>query len=181
MIHRHVIITGGSSGIGLSLAKQLFVKGYHVSIIARDYNKLANAIIEIKANLNSFDNEVSYFIADVSNREQLEGAIDLSIEKFGKPELVISSAGIAETNYFTKLNIDQFERSMQINYFGTLYLTKYVVNKMSDSNNDRVVLISSLAGVTGIYGYSCSGPTKFAIRGLAESLRLEFKQKNIGI
>jgi len=179
--NRHVMITGGSSGIGKAVAILLGGKGSHISIIARDKEKLETAKGEIEAAGLSPDQKVFTSSADVSDRLQAESAVSAAIHEMGPPDVLVTSAGIAHPGYFMDLPIEIFERTMAVNYFGTLYTIRAALPAMLERKKGHLVLISSGAGLVGIYGYTPYSPSKFALRGLAESLRGELKLKGIGV
>ena len=178
---KHAIITGGSSGIGKATAKLLAQQGANISIIARDRTKLETARQEIKASIINARQQILIFVADVAVRIQIERAIEKAIAHLGTPDLLITSAGIAHPGYFAEIPIEVFERTMAINYFGSLYAVKAVLPEMERAKRGNIVLVSSGAGIVGIYGYTAYCPSKFALRGLAESLRGELKPKGIGV
>ncbi|MEO1396814.1 MAG: SDR family oxidoreductase [Cyanobacteria bacterium J06634_5] len=193
----HTIITGGSSGIGLAIAQHLVAQGMRVTLIARDQARLQQA----KATLEQIDSEqttsssvkqpdktarqdppqVLTVSADVSDRAQATQAIQSAIAQFGPPSQLITSAGIAQPGHFEQLSVDVFEEAMAVNYFGTLYCIQAVLPAMQQQGYGKIALISSGAGLIGLYGYSAYGASKFAVRGLAESLRAEFKPMNISV
>lgn len=175
---QHVIITGGSSGIGKATAKQLASLGANISIIARSPAKLETAQAEIEKAALHPDQRVLTFAADVADRTQAERAIQAAIEQLGAPDLLIACAGIAHPGYFQDLAIEVFERTMAVNYFGSLYCIRAALPAMTSGH---IVLVSSGAGLIGIYGYTPYSPSKFALRGLAESLRGELKVSGIGL
>lgn len=177
----HAIITGGSSGIGKAIAKLLASKGANISIIARTWNTLTEAKAEIEAVRSPFDRRVIAIAADVSDPQQTEAAIQEAIAQNGPVDFLITSAGIAHPGYFHELPIEIFEQTMAVNYFGTLYAIRAVVPQMQERKKGHLVLISSGAGLIGIYGYTPYSPTKFALRGLAESLRGEMKVYGINV
>ena len=178
-LNQHAIITGGSSGIGKALATQLVAQGARVSLIARDRQKLAAAKAEIAAEIVDSQTEILTLVADVTQRQSITTAIQQAIATFGTPELLITSAGMAHPGYFSQIPVEIFEQTMAVNYFGTLYSIKATLPAMLQNQRGQIVLISSGAGLIGIYGYSAYCPSKFALRGLAESLRGELKPQGI--
>ncbi|PSF35718.1 short-chain dehydrogenase [Aphanothece hegewaldii CCALA 016] len=178
---QHSIITGGSSGIGKATAKLLASLGNNITIISRDINKLEAAKQEIKSVCISPEQKVLALAADVSDRLSIESAIFTAIEQISPPDILITSAGIAHPDYFQNLSIDVFEQTMAVNYFGTLYCIKAVLPVMEKRKKGHIVMLSSGAGLMGIYGYSAYSSSKFAIRGLAESLRGELKLLGINL
>ncbi len=179
-LNQHVIITGGSSGIGKATAKLLAQQGANISLIARDRQKLVTAQREI-ATLAVTSQQVLIFPADVSNSTAIKTAIENAIAQQGIPKMLITSAGITHPGYFTEIPLGVFERIMAVNYFGSLYAIRAVVSAMEQQQKGNLVLISSGAGLIGIYGYTAYCPSKFALRGLAESLRGELKPKGIKV
>lgn len=177
----HTIITGGSSGIGKAVAKLLAQQGANISLIARDRSKLEIARKEIQQAAIGSQQQISIFVADVSIQQEIDAAIQKAIALLGAPDLLITSAGIAHPGYFAEIPIEVFEQTMAVNYFGSLYAVKAVLPSMEKEKTGNIVLISSGAGIIGIYGYTAYCPSKFALRGLAESLRGELKPKGIGV
>ncbi len=156
-------------------------EGANVYIIARDKQKLHQAQTELDGlKINSQQNILA-LPADVAEEEVNTQAIENAIAKLGNPSLLINSAGMAIPGYFMEIPIEMFNRTMEVNYFGTLYAIRAVLPAMERAERGNSVLISSGAGVIGLYGYSAYSPTKFALRGLAESLRGELKSKGIKI
>jgi 3-dehydrosphinganine reductase len=178
---QHAIVTGGSSGIGKATALLLASQGANVSIIARSQSKLDLAQAEIAQAGLSAKQRVIALSADLSDRLQAEQAIHQAIEQLGAPGLLITCAGIAHPGYFRELPIEIFEQTMAVNYFGTLYCIRAALPAMEQRQKGHIVMISSGAGLIGIYGYTPYSPSKFALRGLAESLRGELKETGIAV
>ena len=120
---QHVLITGGSSGIGLELARQAAAAGARVSLIARDPAKLALA-------REAVGGVTFTAVADVAVEAHVTEAIRAAEQTHGPVDVLIASAGIAEPGYFSDLPTAAFERAMAVNYFGTLYALKAVVPAM---------------------------------------------------
>jgi 3-dehydrosphinganine reductase len=177
----HALITGGSSGIGKAMACKLAAEGYNISLIARRDDVLALAAEEIRNHGRRADQRVGTFRADVADRTQAEDAVKAAIAEFGAPDMVVTSAGISEPGYFVDLSADNFERAMAVNYLGTLYVVRAALPAMRARRRGKLVLISSGAALMGIFGYASYCPAKFAVRGLAETLRAELRFDNIGV
>ena len=180
-LDRHAIITGGSSGIGKAIAQLLVQQGANITLVARNIVKLEQAQQEISAYKIKPTQQINLAVADVAKQHSITTAIASAIVTLGTPSLLITSAGMVHPGYFTEIPLEVFEQTMAVNYFGSLYSVKAVLPHMLKSQQGRIVLISSGAGLIGIYGYSTYCPSKFALRGLAESLRGELKPKGIGI
>lgn len=179
--YRHAIVTGGSSGIGLALCQRLVSEGWHVSLIARNEERLERARTMLERNRRESGQVIETIAADVAERAQIERAVGMAMERLGAPDLLITSAGIAHPGYFEELPVEVFEKAMAVNYFGTLYAVRAALPEMLARGTGRVVLISSGTGLIGIYGYTAYGASKFALRGLAEALRAELRFHGIGI
>ena len=180
-LDRHVIITGGSSGIGKAAAKLLAQQGANITLIARDRQKLERAQQEVSELTIAPAQQIVIGAADVTKKEEITAAIDRAIASLGAPWLLVTSAGMVHPGYFDEISLEIFEQTMAVNYFGSLYSVKAVISSMKQRQSGKIVLISSGAGLIGIYGYSAYCPTKFALRGLAESLRGELKPQGIDI
>ncbi len=176
---QHAIITGGSSGIGKAVAKLLVQEGANVSIIARHRDRLNQAQEELNALKINSQQKILALTADVAEEEEITQAIKNAIAELGNPDLLITSAGIAVPGHFLEIPLEVFKQTMAVNYFGTLYAIRAVLPVMETIGKGNIVLISSGAGLIGLYGYTAYSPSKFALRGLAESLRGELKSQAI--
>ena len=173
---KHILISGGSSGIGLALAKDFFRNGAHVTILARGEDQLAEAKRDIDACRIYPAQELTTISADVVEYEALSKALGGTRRDV---DILINSAGIAYPGEFEKLDHEIFSRVMDVNYLGTVNLTKIIIPEMSKKNSGHIVNISSLAAVIGIYGYSAYAPSKYAVRGFSRCLRAEIAAKGI--
>jgi len=177
----HALITGGSSGIGRALAHQFAAAGYDLSLIARREGLLAEAAAELEQHFTRPGQRVMTYSADVADSGQAADAVAAASEALGTPDLVVTSAGVAVPGYFQDIPLEAFERSMAVNYFGSLYVVRAALPAMRQRRQGRVVFISSGAGLIGLFGYATYCPTKFALRGLAEGLRAELRGDNVAV
>ncbi|MCX5215820.1 SDR family oxidoreductase [Kitasatospora sp. NBC_00240] len=165
----HVIITGGSSGIGLATARLLAGRGARLSLIARGGSGLDVAAAELRGCGAS----VAVARADVADRAALGAAVAGLVAHHGPCDVLITCAGATRPGYFLDLPEEAFRQMMEVNYFGTLYAVREVAPGMVQRRRGSVVAVSSAAGLLGVFGYSAYGPAKFAVRGLMESVRAE--------
>lgn len=175
------LVTGGSSGIGLAVARQLADEGADVSILARDPDKLAEATEEIKAARRSEAQTVDPLSADVSDLEQVQQALAPLIQGGRVPDLLINSAGVAHPGYAEELDLKIFHWMMDVNYFGTVHVTQTLLPAMLARGSGHIVNISSIAGFLGVFGYTAYSGSKFAVRGYSDVLRAEMKRKGIDV
>ncbi|MCW8843960.1 MAG: SDR family oxidoreductase [Rhodobacteraceae bacterium] len=172
-------VTGGSSGIGLAVARNLAAKGYDLALFARGDTGLADAKQAILA--GNYSGRVDVWPVDVSDRDALQTAVSGAIERLGVPDMAIASAGIAEPGLFAEQSADLHERHMAVNYFGAHHFVQALTGPMAKAGGGRIGLIVSGAAFFGIYGYSAYAPSKFALRGLAEVLRIELAPLGVSV
>ncbi|HEX3881223.1 MAG TPA: SDR family oxidoreductase [Stellaceae bacterium] len=177
----HAIVTGGSSGIGLALARLLAREAMDITLIARDEARLAAALALLEDGRKHPFQSFRAISADLSDPDEAEQSVATAIAQLGPPELLVTSAGVARPGYFDELARDVFEEAMRVNYFGTLDAIRAAAPEMRARRRGRIVLISSGAGLVGIYGYTAYAASKFALRGLAEALRAELRPDGVAI
>lgn len=177
----HALITGGSSGIGRAVAGKLAAEGYSVSLIARRDVLLQETANELREMFVEPDQQVFTQVADVADSAAATAAVSAATARLGVPDLVITSAGMAHPGYFEDISLRVHEQSMAVNYFGTLYVVNAVLPAIRARHSGRIVMISSGAALLGIFGYASYCPSKFALRGLAETLHAELKADGVGI
>lgn len=176
----HVIITGGSSGIGLATAHKLRASGCSVTIIARDLKKLTTAKEDIDAKNVGRPGTLDIISVDVSNRDQLEAAVKRGCEKHGnRVDVLIASAGVSRPGRVEEVTTAMYESMVNINYLGALYSALAVLPFMKEKGFGRLIFVSSLAGLAPMIGFSGYSPSKMAVRGLAEVLQMELRPFNI--
>jgi len=168
----HVVVTGGSQGIGLETARLLVGKGARVSIVARTEARLRAAAAELAG-------DTHYRAADVTDAAALDAAIAALVDARGPVDLLVTSAGVAHPGYFDALPDDVFRAQMDLIYFGTLHAVRSVLPAMLERGRGGLVGISSGAALVGVFGYGAYSPAKWAVRGLMESLHAEYSHRGI--
>ncbi|XP_055515260.1 3-ketodihydrosphingosine reductase [Leucoraja erinacea] len=178
----HVVVTGGSSGIGKCIAIECFKQGAFITLVARDETKLLRAKKEIEKHSINDKQVVLCISVDVSkDYGQVQSVIKQAHEKLGPVDMLINCAGTSVAAKFEDVDVGFFRRLMEINYLGSVYPTRAVIHTMKERRMGRIVFVSSQAGQVGLFGYTAYSPSKFALRGLAESLQMEVKPYNIYI
>jgi 3-dehydrosphinganine reductase len=175
----HALITGGSSGIGFAIARKL-VADTDLTLIARGRERLEAARESLLRECGRASARVLAISADVSVRDEAEAAVGRAVAELGAPTMIVTSAGIAIPGYFDRVPVDVFERTMAVNYLGTVYMIKAALPSMKKAGGN-IVMISSGAGLIGLFGYTPYSPTKFALRGLAEALHAELRHEGITV
>lgn len=168
MQNKVVIITGASSGIGLALAHEFAGKGSKLVIAARSAEKLKN----IKKELTENGTQVIAVATDVSKEEDCKNLIDETVKEYGGIDILINNAGQSMRALFNDLDLKVIRQLMDVNFWGTVYCTKYALPYLLKSKGS-VVGISSIAGFIGLparTGYSAS---KHAMHGFLDTLRVE--------
>lgn len=168
------IITGASSGIGLALSQIFLQNGYKIAVCARNMGNLQSAF----SNVNPMD--IHMEAVDVSNESHVEVFVNNTVAKWGRIDVLINNAGMSMRSLFEDVDISVLKKLMDINFWGTIYCSKYALPYIIKAQGS-IVGISSIAGYRGLparVGYSAS---KFAMNGFLESLRTELLKKNVHV
>ncbi len=173
-----VYITGGSSGIGLETARLLSSLGAHIVIFARNKEKLDRARKDIEDHRLSSTQNISTMQVDVADHDDCRIKMNDAIRQFGVPDIVITSAGVGNADHFENISHDAFDSLMKINVYGTRSVIAALLPFMK-SRGGQIVIISSVAGLMGMFGYTSYATTKYALVGFAECLRSELKRYDI--
>ncbi|WBW73549.1 pig-F/3-ketosphinganine reductase fusion protein [Schizosaccharomyces osmophilus] len=170
---KHILVTGGSQGFGLALAKQLVLRGGHVTIAARTESKLKVAVEELLKLKAHDDQVIQYRSVDLTNYEDVKTMIDC-LEVC--PDHLAHCAGSSYPGFFVDLHPVVFENQMRQNYLASVYITHALIKRMKDISvpySRRIMLTSSILSALPLVGYNAYSPTKAAVRALADGLRQE--------
>jgi 3-dehydrosphinganine reductase len=177
----NIYITGGSSGIGLAIAKAFTKRGGNVIIFARDTKRLESALEEIKGSKISEDQSFSHMALDVSDHDDVNTTMERAVREFGIPDVLVNSAGGAYPNYFEDIPYERFDQMLTTNLYGTRNTVVSLAPFMKEAREGHIVNISSMAGFIGVFGYTAYSASKFAVIGFSEALRSELKPYNIKV
>ncbi len=176
MKNKVVIVTGASSGIGLATAKRFAKLGAKVVLAARNEEKINQ---EAKF-INENGGEAFAVKTDVSKEEDCKNLVNQTISNFGRIDVLVNNAGISMRALFKSLQLEVIKKLMDVNFWGTVYCTKYALPYLLASKGS-VVGVSSIAGFIGLparTGYSAS---KFAMHGFLETLRIETLKEGLHV
>lgn len=175
---RHAIVTGGSLGIGLEIARRLHAAGFALTLVARRPAPLEAARAALAEGGGA---PVSARVADVADAEALAAAIAAAEAEHGPCHTLVAAAGQVVSGRFEDVAAADLAQQMAVNYLGAVAAVRAVYPGMVARGEGRVVLIASAAALIGIYGYSAYAASKFALRGFAEALRAEAKPAGVRV
>ncbi|SDU33793.1 SDR family oxidoreductase [Stappia sp. ES.058] len=173
------LITGGSSGIGRALAIRLARDGFDLALLARGIDNLEETrrlVLE-----QARDAQVNCYPTDVGDAGSVSHSLDALVAEMGPPLWVVLNAGIARPGRFVEQPLGDHLDQMRTNYFGALHVAHAIAPVMAATGHGHLVFVSSGAAFFGIYGYGAYAPSKFAMRGLAEVLRVELAPLGIHV
>jgi NAD(P)-dependent dehydrogenase (short-subunit alcohol dehydrogenase family) len=171
-----VVITGGSSGIGRATALRCAGHGARVVVAARSPEALAETV----ARASALGAEALAVPTDVTSSEQCRTLIETAVDRFGRLDVLLCSAGLSMRAFLDGSSLEAQERVMRVNFFGTLYPSYYAIPHLKRTRGS-LVAVSSLTGKRGVPSYAIYGASKFAVQGLYESLRLELSHDGVHV
>ena len=171
------LITGGSLGLGKATA-ELFVKeGAKVVITGRTEKTLQEAVEEAK----NKGLEIDYLVSDVSKEEDCKEAVDFTLNKYGKIDILFNNAGVLHAALTHETDTETWDRLFNINVKGTYLMSKYAIPHMLENGYGCIVNNSSIAGLKGIPGISAYNSTKGAVTQLTRSMALDYAKQGIRV
>jgi NAD(P)-dependent dehydrogenase (short-subunit alcohol dehydrogenase family) len=170
-----VLITGGSRGLGLEIARQVCERGGRVAILARDPEELARAKVDLAARAG----DVLTLQCDLLDAAQIQTAVESTLGRFGKIDILINNAGIIEVGPLEHMKIEDFDRAMRLHFWAPFILIMQVLPHMRATGGGRIVNISSIGGKIAVPHLAPYSASKFALTGFSDAIRAELARENI--
>lgn len=173
-MNKVAIVTGGASGIGLSIAEKLLKNNYQVIISYNSSTDSARSLLEKYENLDIFQ-------VDLSNPENTQSLIDFAFSKYHKIDLLVNNAGVDLVKMINDTTFDDFDYIMKVNLYSPYFLARGVAKHMIDAKYGNIINISSILGITGGSCESAYSISKAGLDGLTKSLAQELGPSNIRV
>src|SRR5437899_6921549 len=172
-----VLITGGSRGLGLVLARRICAAGGKVALLARDNDELTRA----KTDLTGRGVRAFTIQCDLLDLDQIHLAVRQTIDRFGKIDILINNAGVIEVGPLEHMTREDFERAMRVHFWAPFELCMQVGSEMRTWGGGRIVNISSIGGKIGVPHLAPYCASKFALTGFSDAIRAELARDNIHV
>lgn len=172
-----VVITGASSGIGQATAELFAKEGALLVLTARREYKLQ----KVKEICEGIGAEVVYYAGDCRKTETAVNTIDTAIRRFGKVDILINNAGIGRYLPLIESSLEDYDLIMDTNVRSAFAFTRFAVPHMLTAHKGQIVMVSSAAGIYGYPNETIYSSSKFALRGLAQSLDKELRESGIKV
>jgi short-subunit dehydrogenase len=173
-----VWITGASSGIGEAMAREFWSEGADLVLSARRGEELER----VKASLQDIPGRRCMILPmDVTDTDSMTGLVQKVREEFGRVDVLVNNAGVSQRSWAAETSLEVDRRIMEVNFFGTVALTKGVLPLMLERRSGQIVVISSVAGKFGFYLRSAYSASKHALHGFFESLRMEVHKEGVRV
>jgi 3-dehydrosphinganine reductase len=178
---KHVLVMGGSSGIGLATAEAFTGRGADVTVVARSRDRLEAACEAIALSRADSAQRIAKVAADVSSADGAAEAVVKATGGGAHPvDVLVNCAGVIIPGYFESMPIDSFEECMD-SWRGCVHASRAVAQSMIDRRSGHIVNVSSVAGFMGIFGYTAYSSAKYAIMGFSEALRSEMRPYGVKV
>ncbi len=177
MIQPVVLVCGASSGIGSATALHLGNQGYKVILAARRLERLEDIAGEIRKN----GGEALVIQTDISQADQIQNLVDLSIKTFERIDILVNSAGYGKLVWLDEQSPEEISRQIQVNLIGAIQLVRAVLPGMLSRGKGQIIQITSINSWVGLPTYSIYTANKFGLRGFLESIRRELRGTGVTV
>jgi 3-dehydrosphinganine reductase len=176
-----IYMTGGSSGIGLEMGKIFAAQGADLLLLARNAEKLQTARLAMEPFRRRPAQRIETLSVDVADLQDVETKMQTALADFGAPDILINSAGINKyADRFENITYDMFDEVIKINLYGPRNMIHTLLPAMK-AKRSHIVILSSAAGLFGMFGYTAYGTSKAALLGLSDSLHYELKPMGMAV
>lgn len=172
-----VWITGASSGIGESFAKAFFKEGARLILSSRREEEL----LRVKNDLGGTDENVQILPLDLADSDTLKAKVEHAISLFGTLDVLVNNGGVSQRSLFAETDMGTIRRLMEVNFFGTVELTRFVLPILMEKKSGHIIVTSSLAGKFGTKFRSGYAASKHALQGLFDCIRQEMYEYNVDV
>ncbi len=176
--NKSVVITGGSRGLGLLIARELAAEGARLTIAARNREELDRARQDLDGRGAT---DITVVVCDVGVRDEAEQLIEHVVKRSGAVDVLINNAGVMKVGPIEHMTHGDFEEAMAVHFWGPLHTMLAAVPAMRHQKSGRIVNISSIGGKIGVPHLTPYCASKFALTGLSDSLRAELAKDNISV
>ncbi|HLB72233.1 MAG TPA: SDR family oxidoreductase [Candidatus Methanoperedens sp.] len=170
--NKTIIVTGSGRGIGRYIAKRLGNEGANVVVTARTEKEIQ----DVSGEISDAGGSAVFVRGDVRIEEDVKNVIEITLEKFGKIDVLVNNAGVGLRKYLWETQIREFEEVMDVNLKGTFLFMKHIIPEM-EKKGGLIINISSGAGKAGIPTLSAYCASKFGVIGLTEAASAEASEK----
>jgi 3-oxoacyl-[acyl-carrier protein] reductase len=174
---KNAIVTGAGKGLGRAISIALAQEGVNVALIGRTEKDLIAVADELKA----YNVKTAIAIADVSDMEAVNAAVEIAKANLGAIDILINNAGVGAFGKFMELDPAKWKQIIEINLLGVYYVTRAVLPEMIERKIGDIINVSSTAGKNGAAVTSAYSASKFGLIGLSESLMQEVRKHNIRV
>ena len=174
---KSILITGGSRGLGLTIARQIAAEGGRLALLARDEDELKRACAELR----ELGGEAIGVPCDLLDRGQSLGAIETVIDRYGAIDVLINNAGIIEVGPLDNMRRGDFEKSMELHFWAPFNLIQQTIPHMRRAGGGRIVNVSSIGGKVAVPHMAPYSMSKFALVGLSDAFRAELASDGIRV
>lgn len=175
--NKTVLITGGSRGLGLVMAREFALEGARLVLCARDEEELQRA----QSDIESYGAEVMTVPCDVTNKQSVDDMVATVNSRFGGVDVLVNNAGVIQVGPIEVMTTEDFEMAMKAHFWGPLYTTMAVLPSMRQQKSGRIVNISSIGGKVSVPHLVPYSASKFALVGLSKGLRAELMKDGIKV
>ena len=173
------VVTGAANGIGRALALGLWGKGCHLALVDLDHDGLAS--LQQSLNESGRAQIATTHVANVGDKARMQELAAEAVAAHGAVHVLINNAGIAYEAAFPQTSLDDWERIVDVNLWGVIYGCHFFMPHLAKVERGHIVNLSSLLGIVAMPGQSAYCATKFAVRGLSESLSEELRATSVGL